>query len=142
MQPAARYVVQLLRPLASEGNIPIQMNVDTRTEEARAGWADLIHEFAKNVQATRRARLAKKLEQHAAVLKRELRRPTDVAADIQERKRGASDAEALLHELSHPAVGLATEAALADEPALRRVVHLVAEQVPTPHNILWCMPSS
>ena len=70
-------------------------------------------------------------------MKRELRRPTDVASERQERERGASDAEALLHELSHPAVGLATEAALADEPALRRVVHLVAEQVPTPTIVMY-----
>lgn len=137
MQPAVRHVVQLSRPLASECNISVQANVGTRTEEARAAWAELIREFAENVQATRRARLAKKLEQHAVVMKRELRRPTDVASERQERERGASDAEALLHELSHPAVGLATEAALADEPALRRVVHLVAEQVPTPTIVMY-----
>ena len=106
-----------------------QTNIDTRNEEVRAAWADLIQEFARNVQATRRARLAKQLEQHATVLKRELRRPTDVASERQERERGASDAEALLQELSYPAVGLASEALLAEEPALRRVVELVRGQI-------------
>jgi hypothetical protein len=42
---------------------------------------------------------------------------------------GASDAEALLEELSHPAVGLSTEEELSAEPALKRVVALVREQV-------------
>merc|ERR1711956_117243 len=81
------------------------------------------------VQATRRKRLCKTLEQHSAVLKRELLRPTDVAADRQERERGADDAEAMLCELAHPAVGLRTPASLATEPALQRIVELVREQV-------------
>lgn len=132
MQPAARNVVELLRPRASERDVHDrdgQTSLDSRIEDVRAAWAELIQEFAKNVQATRRARLAKQLEQHAVVLKRELRRPTDVASERQERERGASDAESLLQELSHPAVGLATEALLAEEPALRRIVELVREQI-------------
>ncbi len=129
MQPGANTVVDLVRTLAIEHKVHGQTAVETRNEEARAAWADLIQEFSKNVQATRRARLAKQLEQHAVVLKRELRRPTDVASERLERERGASDAEALLQELSHPAVGLASEASLAEEPALRRVVELVREQI-------------
>jgi hypothetical protein len=129
MQPVARKVAELSRQSANGGRQPGGSSLAAWEEQARSAWVGLIEEFAKNVQATRRARLAKMLEQHAAVLKRELRRPTDVASERQERERGASDAEALLEELAHPAVGLATEALLADEPALRRVVALVKEQV-------------
>ena len=123
MQPAAKQVV-----LLSEHHVG---------GAVRRPWAALIGDFARNVQATRRTRLSKTLEAHAAVLKRELRRPTDIEADRQERERGAEDARALLGELAHPAVaGLqAEEVWLAEEPALRRIAQLVREQVSEAHCI-------
>merc|ERR1711953_1284082 len=62
-------------------------------------------------------------------MKRDLRRPTDVEADRQERERTADDAEELLYELQHPAIGLHSDDSLAQEPALRRIVELVREQM-------------
>ena len=101
----------------------------TDAEQAAAGWAALIGAFAENVMATRQARLLKTLEQHVALLRRELRRPTDVDSERQERERGADDAEALLSELGHPAVGLGTAELLATAPAMRRVVAQVEELI-------------
>lgn len=129
MQPAARGVAELSRMSASQGHLPGWPSLAAKNNKARSAWVDLIRGFTTNVQATRRARLAKTLEKHAAVLKRELKKETDVASERLERERGADDAEALLEELDHPAVGLGTSEMLAEEPALRRVVELVRQQV-------------
>jgi SpoVK/Ycf46/Vps4 family AAA+-type ATPase len=80
MQPAARDVAVL----------SAAQTTPTQAGDHHRQWVGLIREFALNVRATRRARLTKTLEQHAAVLKRELRRPIDVASERLERERGES----------------------------------------------------